>query len=123
MQIENEKYCTGCGACYSICPVNAITMQYDIYGFYKPVINKQKCTNCGLCESICPLNKFVSNNKKAKSVALINKDDYIRSKCASGGAFPTFAQHIIDKGGVVYGVIWNENIVAIGQSRKFRTIR
>ena len=33
MQVENKNNCTGCGACYNICPVGAITMQGDKYGF------------------------------------------------------------------------------------------
>lgn len=108
-----NEFCTGCGACYNVCPVNAITIQGDEYGFYKPVIDKEKCTNCGLCEKICPLDKFVSNNNEPTAIALINKDEETRLKCASGGAFSIFATHIINNGGVVYGVVWNENIVAV----------
>ena len=59
MLIEmDKKDCTGCGACYNICPKNAITMQVDEEGFKYPVIDKEKCINCKLCEKICPtLNK------------------------------------------------------------------
>ena len=31
--------CTGCGACRNICPVNAIQMQEDMYGFLYPSID------------------------------------------------------------------------------------
>ncbi|MBQ7764183.1 Coenzyme F420 hydrogenase/dehydrogenase, beta subunit C-terminal domain [bacterium] len=113
MQVENKKLCTGCGACYNVCPVGAIIMQGDEFGFYKPTIDKEKCTNCGLCEKICPLDKFISNNKEPKAMSLVHKDDSVRLKCASGGAFSAFAIQIINNGGVVYGVVWNENIVAV----------
>ena len=113
MQVENKTNCTGCGACYNACPVDAITMQGDKYGFYKPVIDKNKCTNCGLCEKTCPLDNYKSKNKKPKTFALINKDEVTRLKCASGGAFSAFAKYILEQNGIVYGVIWNNDIVAI----------
>ena len=114
MQVENKKHCTGCGACYNACPVGAITMLGDEYGFYKPVIDKKKCTNCGLCEKNCPLDKNCSNNYiKPKVFAFQNPDKKILYKSASGGAFSAFATKVINNGGVVYGVVWNENIIAV----------
>ena len=113
MQVENKIHCTGCGACYNACPVGAITMEYDKYGFYKPVIDREKCTHCGLCEKTCPLDKNNSNNfDKPKVFAFQNKDKETLYKSASGGAFSAFATQIINNGGVVYGVVWDENIVA-----------
>ena len=61
---ENEK-CYGCGACYVICPKNAISMKEDVVtGHFRPIINESKCINCGLCVKHCPANhtyKFVDN--------------------------------------------------------------
>ncbi len=51
-----KEACTGCMACYNICPHNAITMVEDKEGFKYPVIDKDKCTNCGLCSSCCAEN-------------------------------------------------------------------
>lgn len=48
-----KKNCCGCGACSSICPKNAITMQEDEYGFIYPEIDSKKCVECGLCISSC----------------------------------------------------------------------
>ena len=113
MHVENKSNCTGCGACFNICPKDAITMQCDDCGFYKPVIDKDKCVNCGLCEKICPLDNYKSNNiEQPKVFAFQNKDEETLYKCASGGAFALFAKHIIEQGGIVYGVIYDENIVA-----------
>ena len=111
-QVQNDNLCTGCGACHNICPKDAITMQGDAFGFYKPVIDKDKCINCGLCEKVCPLDKYKSNNiVQPKVYAFQNNDKETLYKCASGGAFAYFAKNIIEQGGIVYGVIYDENMV------------
>ena len=56
-----KDLCSGCEACYSICPRNAITMEENSEGFRYPVIDKALCTNCGLCEKICHGEKFINN--------------------------------------------------------------
>lgn len=112
MHIENKnKDCTGCGACFNICPKNAISMVYNDYGFYVPKIDKEKCVNCGLCEKICPLDNFKSKNfENPKVYAFQNNDEEILYKCASGGAFAQLANNIIQQKGIVYGVIYDENM-------------
>ncbi len=42
--------CTMCGACESVCPVEAISP-----GDSKYVIDPNTCTDCGACESTCPV--------------------------------------------------------------------
>lgn len=42
--------CTMCGACESVCPVEAISA-----GDGKYVIDPNLCTDCGACESTCPV--------------------------------------------------------------------
>ena len=113
MQVENKTNCTGCGACYNICPIGAIIMQNDKYGFYKPAIDKNKCTNCGLCEKICPLDNYKSKNNEPRAFALTNKNEEVLTKCTSGGAFNAIAKFIFEQNGFVYGVIWDKNIVAV----------
>ena len=49
MKVDSEK-CLGCGACASMCPVNAITMKGG-----KAQINNKKCIKCGTCAQICPV--------------------------------------------------------------------
>lgn len=49
MPIDKEQ-CIGCGACVSICPVEAIAMDDDGKAFIKEDI----CIKCGTCESVCP---------------------------------------------------------------------
>ena len=45
--------CCGCSACYSICPVGAITMIADEEGFLYPMVNNDKCILCRSCERVC----------------------------------------------------------------------
>ncbi len=50
---ETKGNCCGCSACFSICPVRAITMQPDEEGFPYPKLNEEKCVCCYRCLSVC----------------------------------------------------------------------
>lgn len=41
-----NKYCTGCGACYNICPKDAIHMEPNPQGFLYPMIDEEICIHC-----------------------------------------------------------------------------
>jgi NAD-dependent dihydropyrimidine dehydrogenase PreA subunit len=47
--VDKEK-CIDCGACYSLCPADAITFKEDA----SIVFNEEKCISCGLCVDACP---------------------------------------------------------------------
>lgn len=46
--------CCGCYACKNICPVGAITFEYDEEGFWYPHVDEVLCVRCGKCVKICP---------------------------------------------------------------------
>ena len=52
-----KKDCTGCHACYNICPTKSIDMKYDKRGFLYPNVNKSKCVNCNLCNKSLFINQ------------------------------------------------------------------
>lgn len=109
LKIKTEL-CTGCSACYNICPVGAISMNENSEGFKEPVIDKEKCTNCGLCAKCCPvLNIKYENNKKPECYAFMASDD-IRMNSSSGGAFPVLAYEFLNNGGYVAGAVWTEDM-------------
>lgn len=54
---KNPAECTGCGACVSICPKQAIVMQPDTEGFLYPKVDGEKCISCDLCEKRCPAGR------------------------------------------------------------------
>ena len=103
MLCEKSK-CTGCFACYNICPKNAIKMEEDEYGNVYPKINSNKCINCNLCNNVCPeLNEKLSFNESNIAFLLYDKNFNERIKSSSGGAAMLFSKMIIENGGVVYG--------------------
>ena len=53
---NNNTECCGCGACFSICPREAISMIEDKEGFEYPVIKEDKCIRCYKCLKVCPFN-------------------------------------------------------------------
>lgn len=113
-KVECVQNCTGCSACASSCPKNAIEMKANFEGFLYPVIDKEKCVDCGICEKVCPaitpLKKEDSvvepveiTDFSTKAYAAFNNDEKIRMECSSGGIFALIAQKVIEQGGVVFG--------------------
>ncbi len=99
--VKKEK-CTGCAACYNVCPVGAIKMAEDSEGFFSPLIDEQVCTKCGLCLKICPeINKFPIKGAAAPlAYAAWNLDQAERASSSSGGIFSVFANFILEQKGV-----------------------
>jgi Fe-S-cluster-containing hydrogenase component 2 len=56
----NQKKCIGCGACTSVCPNDAVSI--DATG--KCVVNRELCIGCGACASVCPVSAIKTENKK-----------------------------------------------------------
>ena len=77
---EDNELCSGCAACYNICPQNAIKMQKDERGFLYPVIEQEKCINCGICNKTCIIKHSVEKQLEQKIFGLKNKDQKVREK-------------------------------------------
>lgn len=112
MEFLNDiKLCTGCGACANICPHDAVIMQEDEKGFLKPFVDTTRCTECGLCKKVCPLLNFQSDNfESPQAFAFINQNNEVRMRSSSGGVFPAFAKYIIEKGGAVFGAVYDSSL-------------
>lgn len=96
--------CSGCGACFHICPVKAIAFLKDNEGFYYPEINREKCISCGLCEGKCPVLQSQDVTGISPVVyACHNRNAYIRKCSSSGGVFSLLAEHVLKLGGIVAG--------------------
>lgn len=106
--VPNNR-CCGCGGCRNICPVDAITMVEDVYGFPMPQINQEKCIHCGLCLKKCPVIDKHEEKEKNPEVYAVWAPDEIRKKSSSGGMFSLLAEQILQDGGAVFGAAFNEN--------------
>ncbi|MCF2663539.1 polysaccharide pyruvyl transferase family protein [Oscillibacter valericigenes] len=95
--------CTGCTACASGCPKDAITMERDKEGFAYPVIDPDKCVRCGHCTAVCPMLHERNAMHLPAAFAAWNRDDQIRKDSTSGGVFTALAEYVLEGGGVVYG--------------------
>lgn len=113
INIKDKKDCSGCSACYNICPVNAIEFIPDSKGFSYPKVNIEKCISCNLCEKVCPIINKNNIYNKPKAYAVINKDDEIRKYSSSGGIFSLLATVILEQGGVIFGARFDENFNVI----------
>lgn len=108
--VEWDK-CCGCGACATICPKTAISMQPNGEGFLHPVIDKDLCVECRACEKVCPgLVPAKAENNTPQAFIVQHKDDHIRYESTSGGAFTAVAEEIINRGGVVFGASMTEGM-------------
>lgn len=107
--------CTGCFGCYNFCPSNAIKMDYYKEGFLVPVIIRDKCQNCGLCLSICPIYNFTNQNNSNLKIPIVyaswTNNPFIRYISSSGGIFYEIAKYILKRGGIIYGVGWDSNLM------------
>lgn len=101
--ICDAELCSGCEGCVNVCPQNAISMQGDVYGFMRPVINSDKCIDCGLCAKVCPAEKEIETKYPQMVYATYSKESRERISSASGGASSVIAKWFVNHGGVVYG--------------------
>ena len=114
---KNPAECTGCGACVSICPKQAITMQPDAEGFLYPKVDGEKCVSCDLCEKRCPAGREMPE-RPAHLFGAQAKDEALRGQSSSGGVFTLLAREVIRQGGVVFGAAFDEALHQICAERR-----
>lgn len=110
-----KELCTGCDACYNVCPEDCVEMVVDNMGFRYPKVDYSKCTKCGDCTKTCPsLNKPFLDKKWniPKVFAAWSLDEEIRLKSTSGGVFSELAKKVLEDGGIAVGARYNkQNLV------------
>ena len=112
IEIISELECTGCAACYNICPNNSIKMLENDEGFKFPQIDKSTCIKCGLCIDICPIEHPIKLNDKPTAIAA-QADDSIRINSSSGGIFSVIAKYILDQKGIVCGASFSNDYMHV----------
>ncbi|MDR0920734.1 MAG: polysaccharide pyruvyl transferase family protein [Oscillospiraceae bacterium] len=113
LQVPSKFKCYCCSACADICPKNAIEMVVDDEGFSYPKIIEEKCINCGICHKTCPHNNK-PKREKYEPIGYIGyaADDETRVNSSSGGIYQVMANYVLEQGGSVIGVKYDENFVA-----------
>lgn len=106
---QDKAQCTGCGACVSICPKQAISMAPDAEGFLYPRVDAGKCVGCDLCEKRCPAGQVPPKGSGRTFGAQI-RDEALRRASSSGGVFTALARRTLAEGGVVFGAAFGEGL-------------
>lgn len=112
IQKTDKTKCSGCTACYSVCPKNCITMLPDPEGFLYPQVDASSCIECGACESVCPYHTPEKTGEEQSIYAAVQvKNEGERITSTAGGAFSLLADVVLDHGGIVYAVGYDEDMV------------
>ena len=113
IRVIDKHNCCGCEACVQACPKHCVSFEEDKEGFRYPKVDETYCIECGLCEKVCPILSPYYQRKPQTLVAAINPDDTVRKESSSGGIFSMLAEIVIKKGGVVFGVRFDEKWQAV----------
>lgn len=102
--------CTLCGGCINACPTDAIRLKKQYLDFCYPDIDADLCINCNKCELSCPIlgEKSKPENGFPIAFAAKSKNDEVRIRSSSGGAFYEFADKMLKDGGYVCGAVFDE---------------
>lgn len=106
----NANACSGCGACYSVCPVSAISYTQSADGFYQAYADEKKCISCGKCVKVCPKYLQHTNqlDKNTFSVySFIHKDPSVLANSSSGAAAWALTELAAKQGYKAVGVEYN----------------
>lgn len=104
----NKTNCSGCAACYSICPKKCISMVRDEEGFdYPEITSPDLCIDCKLCEKVCPANIVLPVKVEQKAYAALSNKYSIWHRSASGGAFSEICRAWGDEHTLVVGAAWD----------------
>lgn len=106
-KIVDNGLCNGCGACYSVCQEEAISIEENKrLGILFAKIAKEKCINCGNCLLVCPALDIQVNNNVAKNKVIGNytqllcghsSNHDLRYRASSGGIISALLEYLIEK--------------------------
>lgn len=108
IEVVRKQDCCGCTACKSVCPRQCITMEEDSEGFLYPIVDRSKCVDCHLCEKVCPMSNVRDERRPLSIYAFKHNSDEVRMRSSSGGMFSLLAEHVLSRGGVVFGAAFDE---------------
>ena len=106
--ILSEKQCTGCSACISTCPFDALSFHKDAWGYYRSKVDDNACTDCGKCADTCPALRLPKkeNEENPTCYIAIAADEKLLYKSSSGGVFPLLSEYFLKQEGHIVGAAW-----------------
>lgn len=107
-----EKKCMGCRACEQVCPAGCITFRESDEGFLYPHMDELSCIKCDKCETVCPAIRQPYQSGNARVLAGWNLNEQVLGRSSSGGIFSLAAEEIIRRDGIVYGCVFNKDLMA-----------
>lgn len=112
--------CTGCNACISKCPKEAINIKDDISS-YNAIINDSLCINCGLCHKVCPNNSLAKLNKPIKWYEGYSNE--FRKDSSSGAVAYSLMYYFIKDGGYVASCLFKDGQFLFNITNNINDIR
>ena len=105
---------TSCQMCGAVCPKDAISIELNKDGFYRPVVNAEKCIDCGICTKVC--YKFdkeirITSDEGLQYMPLYAaaaKSDELVAQVTSGGIADLLAKELIKEGYTCIGVGYDD---------------
>ena len=126
VQLERDL-CSGCGACEDVCPVHAISIRRDEFGFLRPKVDENLCVNCGLCAKRCTVLNPRYRNIERPACYAVMADEATRKVSSSGGMFTLAAEYVLQQGGYVCGAAYKDNFevehILVNKSSELGRIR
>ena len=116
IHLNGHSECSGCTACYAVCPHGAITMQTDALGFAYPSIDPNICIGCNLCDKVCTFRKDYpaqTELNQQEYIAARHKQEDEVAKSRSGAVFAEMARYVLAQNGVVYGAKQDESLKVV----------
>lgn len=107
---QYKSDCCGCEACAQVCPKDCISLMKDVpEGFVYPKVDHSLCIDCHLCEKVCPVLDKSCDNSPIVSFSAQNPSENVRFNSSSGGIFSALADKMLNIGGVVFGVAFEND--------------
>ncbi len=112
ISFDFNEYCSGCTACYSVCPVGAIDIIHNEEGFAVPQVNKEKCIDCHKCETVCVHLAKAPKGKVCGSWTYASSDEKAKGRSSFGAAWYEIGVNALREGAYVCGCAWDDSFRA-----------
>lgn len=108
--LENNL-CCGCGCCVAVCKQEALRMEINKDGFFRPKLDQEKCNDCGICKQVCPnINSpQLEDVQSDKPFALWAQNSPLRVSASSGGAALVLSLSAVQRDCSVVGAVYNKD--------------